>query len=253
MLKGQMTGLNEKYIGRAYSDKTLINNYVNEMKLKKNKAKVFISYAREDYEIAEKLYNDLKRTDIVPWLDIIDLNPGQNWKQGINQAIKESSYFLALLSSRSISEIGYVQKELKIALGLLDEFPLNEIFIIPVRLDDCVPADERLQNLHCVNLSCYKDGLNQILRTIGCKKSIRSMLADKLPHTWHFPCKKDQTGNKEIKPYTFISTTCGVCDKEITDQYQTGGGCLTPVCKNKICTDCWSAERDRLCKDCRPI
>ncbi len=62
------------------------------------KAKVFISYAAEDYEIAKKLYDDLKKADIQPWMDREDLLAGQNWREIIPQVIRDSSYFLLLIS-----------------------------------------------------------------------------------------------------------------------------------------------------------
>jgi len=127
------------------------------------KKQVFISYAREDKEIARELYSDLKKIGLNPWLDIENLLGGHNWRSAINQAINESSYFIALLSSNSISKRGYVQKELKIALDLLDEFPKDEIFIIPVRLDDCKPIDEKIEELNWVDLSpSYKEGFEKI-------------------------------------------------------------------------------------------
>jgi len=74
---------------------------------------VFISYAREDYEIAERLYGDLGQRDGVrPWMDRKDILAGQNWRL----AIQKSSCFLALHSSDSVSKAGYVQKELRMAL-----------------------------------------------------------------------------------------------------------------------------------------
>ncbi len=78
--------------------------------------KVFLSYAREDLKIAKKIYNDLADKGINVWLDDNALIPGQNWRYEITQAIKGSNYFLALLSSNSVSKIGYVQKELKLAV-----------------------------------------------------------------------------------------------------------------------------------------
>ncbi len=51
------------------------------------------------------------------------------------------------------------------ALDVLDEFPENEIFIIPVRLDDCEPIHERLRNLHRVDLfRSYEHSLKKIRR-----------------------------------------------------------------------------------------
>lgn len=128
----------------------------------KSKNRVFISYAGEDRDVANKLFCDLKELGIIPWMNTEEILAGQNWKQEIRHAINQSAFFLALLSSHSVSKRGYVQKELKIALKMLDEFPQSDIFIIPVRLDDCMLIDERLQNLQWVDLfSSYKDGLKE--------------------------------------------------------------------------------------------
>lgn len=134
--------------------------------------KVFISYVREDRAVAKKLYDDLQSAGVTPWLDSEDLLPGQNWKIIIPQILKATDYIVVLLSAHSISKRGYVQKEIKIALDLLDELPASDIFIIPVRLDDCEPLDERLQNLHWVDLAAsYENGLKQILRVLTLAKA----------------------------------------------------------------------------------
>ena len=85
--------------------------------------KIFISYAREDNEIALKLYQDLKKYDVDPWIDSEKLLPGQSWKDVINKEIKSCTYFFALISSNSLSKKGFVQKELKTALKFFDEYP----------------------------------------------------------------------------------------------------------------------------------
>jgi formylglycine-generating enzyme required for sulfatase activity len=128
---------------------------------------VFISYAREDLEDARKLYNDLKRAGANPWLDTESLLPGQRWKVEIRRAIRENRYFLAVLSSNSVSRRGYVHKEVAEALELLGEFPESEIFIIPARLDDCSPSHESLRDLHWVDMfPKWEDGLKKILLAI---------------------------------------------------------------------------------------
>ena len=71
---------------------------------------VFISYAREDANHAEKLYNNLKSYGLNPWRDKNAIKPGQNWKIAIRKAIKDSRYFIPLFSSNSIKKIGEVQK-----------------------------------------------------------------------------------------------------------------------------------------------
>jgi hypothetical protein len=129
--------------------------------------KVFISYAREDWEIAEKVRSDLKRAGIDAWIDRKELKPGQRWKAEISRAIRNSSYFIALLSSHSVSKKGFFQTELKKALDILDEMPEHDIYFIPVRIDNCEPNHEKLEDIHWADLfPSYEEGLSQILSVL---------------------------------------------------------------------------------------
>ncbi|HEX7723632.1 MAG TPA: toll/interleukin-1 receptor domain-containing protein [Pyrinomonadaceae bacterium] len=110
--------------------------------------RVFISYAKEDKGFAEKLFNDLQQAGVKPWLDSVNLIPGQPWEAAIRKAISDSSYFIAALSSRSVGKKGHVQKETRHALDIAEQYPEDKIFIIPVRIDDCEPSFERLRRLH---------------------------------------------------------------------------------------------------------
>lgn len=128
--------------------------------------KVFISYAREDSETAQRLYDDLKKAGVELSFDRESLTPGQDWKLEIRKALKESTFFLALISSKSTDKEGFTQKELKRALDMLDEKPEGDIFIIPVRVDDC-PVSVRLQNYQWIDLfPSYSDGLNKLLKVL---------------------------------------------------------------------------------------
>ena len=129
------------------------------------KPKVFISYAREDKSFASRLSRDLQLSGVQTWVDFQDLVPGQPWEVAITKAISECSYFIAVLSSRSIGKRGYVQKEIRLALAIADEYPEGRIFIIPVRLDECEPSFEGLRRLHRADLfPAYPEGLRQLLR-----------------------------------------------------------------------------------------
>jgi len=135
---------------------------------------VFLSYARDDEEVANRLYSDLTRRGIKIWFDKYSLKPGQNWKLEIKKIITECKYFLAILSTSSVNRKGYVQKELKIALDVLDLFPDNEIFILPIRVDNCKPSYDKLHDLQWVDLfpdSKYGEGLRKILGVINPKLS----------------------------------------------------------------------------------
>lgn len=128
---------------------------------------VFLSYARENRDIAERLYMSLREKEINVWLDSKCLKPGANWKYEINKAIRNSRYYILLISKFSVNKRGFVQKEIREALNILGEFPRNQIFIIPVRIDNTLPIDEELLNLNWVDLFLdYYGGLEKILRSL---------------------------------------------------------------------------------------
>ena len=102
------------------SETAIIIGRVPRPKMNKDKPKIFLSYARDDFEIVKKIYNDLKSFGLDIWLDKISILAGQNWKVAVQKAIRKSNYFLAILSKNSVSNEGYVQKELRIALDMLE-------------------------------------------------------------------------------------------------------------------------------------
>jgi hypothetical protein len=137
--------------------------------------KVFISYSREDYETAKRLYDDLEDAGVKPWMDQEDLLVGQKWKEGVRQAIKESDYFLAVISSKAIEKTGYYQTELSRALKELEEQPPDKIYILPVRVDECIPKHEMLRDLNWADLfPSYDNGLAKLIRVFETLGAISS-------------------------------------------------------------------------------
>ncbi len=93
--------------------------------------------------------------------------PGQRWESMIEQAIRESHYFLALMSSRSSAKRGYVQKEIRRALDLLEQVPDNDIFLITARLDQCEPTHNALRRVQWVDLfPNWEVGVERIIRAL---------------------------------------------------------------------------------------
>lgn len=139
-------------------------------------ARVFICYAREDQHAARRLFKDLRKAGLNPWLDAESLLPGQRWEVTIRQAIRESSYFLALLSSKSVEKRSFLQKEIREALDISDEFPEKCIFLIPVRLDDCEPPYQKLREFQWVDMfPDWDDGMNRLLTAIETDKETSIM------------------------------------------------------------------------------
>jgi TIR domain-containing protein len=137
---------------------------------------VFLSYCHQDLAVAERLHCDLRKHGISCWFDREDLLPGQRWRETIETAIRKSSYFIALLSTHSVTKEGFVQREFRWALDVLSEMPPGRIYLIPARIDSCTPAHQVLKDLHWVDLfPIYESGLERILRAIrGDSASIPS-------------------------------------------------------------------------------
>jgi hypothetical protein len=102
-----------------------------------NRARVFIAYAVEDVEAAEKLYADLEARGFSPWLDRRKLLPGQNWPRRIEEAIEGADFFIACFSRNSVGKRGGFQAEVRHALECAHRVPLDDVYLIPVRLDHC--------------------------------------------------------------------------------------------------------------------
>lgn len=110
----------------------------------RNRPKVFIAYVQEDAPAAERLFTDLETAGFDPWLDRRKLLPGQNWPRSIEEAIDTSDFFLACFSHRSVKKKGGFQAEIRYALDYTQRIPLDDVFLIPARLDPC-PVPLRIQ------------------------------------------------------------------------------------------------------------
>ena len=102
------------------------------------KPSIFIAYVEEDLAAAKKMYAAFEQQKFRPWLDKKKLLPGQNWPRAIEHAIQQSDFFVACFSHRSASKRGSFHSELRFALNCASQVPLDEIFLIPVRLDNCI-------------------------------------------------------------------------------------------------------------------
>jgi hypothetical protein len=115
--------------------------------------RVFLSYAREDSEAAERLYRELNSYPRVEvWYDKQSLAGGKNWAAAIRKAIRSCRYCIVLLSRNSVTRRGFYQREIRAALDALKDFPEDDTFLVPVRLDDCDVHFEELQALHRIDM-----------------------------------------------------------------------------------------------------
>jgi len=120
--------------------------------LPRNRPKVFVAYVQEDAAAAERVFEGLEHSGFEPWLDRRRLLPGQNWPRSIEEAIDTSDCFLACFSRNSIRKKGGFQAEIRYALDCARRIPLDEIFLIPVRLDACRVPLRIQRELHYIDL-----------------------------------------------------------------------------------------------------
>ncbi|HKU72587.1 MAG TPA: toll/interleukin-1 receptor domain-containing protein [Pyrinomonadaceae bacterium] len=128
---------------------------------------IFVSYARKDIERVRLICEKLKNLEFDLWFDQEDLVAGERWEDKIRDVINDSRIFLLFLSSSWVENRSYVQKELGIALEVLKEMPSDQVYIVPVRLDDCkVPRE--LSDLHWMDVwdDSQTDKLINALTTI---------------------------------------------------------------------------------------
>lgn len=139
--------------------------------------RAFIAYAGEEYKWAEALYTDLEKAGIRPWLDKKQLLPGQNWPRAIERAISISDFFIPCFSRRAAVKRGQFQSELRHALKCAARMPLEEIYIIPVRLDACEIPDEICRRLQYVDLfPDWDKGVRRVIRAIRAQTHDRRRL-----------------------------------------------------------------------------
>lgn len=128
------------------------------------KPTIFLCHSSGDKDAVRALYRRLKRNGFASWIDEKNLLPGQDWQLEIERAIRASDLVLMCLSRDSVSKRGFVQKEFRFALDVAGRQPEGSIFLIPVRLEDCLVPD-RLSGIQWVDLF-EPEGFQQLMRVL---------------------------------------------------------------------------------------
>jgi len=128
---------------------------------------VFISYAREDLDIARKVRAQLDHANVDTWMDESGLEPGDEFKPVIRENIEKASFFLALIS-RSLDIHGqdhlgrFVLREWKWAEDAAEARLTDDRFLQPVIVDDTKPdagfLDRPFRGLAVTNWTRLENG-----------------------------------------------------------------------------------------------
>lgn len=98
---------------------------------------IFVNYAREDDAVVTQLCERLRERGFALWMDTQDIVPGEDWKKALSRAIQTSTFFISCVSKNSVKKRGVIQEELKEALSVWNQKLHDDIYLIPVRLEDC--------------------------------------------------------------------------------------------------------------------
>lgn len=118
---------------------------------------VFISYAREDLAVVQRLKAGLDAAGIRTWFDVDRLEGGDDYDRKIQRNIARCSYFLPVISATTEKRLeGYFRREWSYALDRARNIAEGALFIVPVAIDaiDAASAHipDRFKALHVTSL-----------------------------------------------------------------------------------------------------
>ncbi len=118
---------------------------------------VFLSYASQDAEAAEKICETLRAAGIEVWFDQSALRGGDVWDQTIRKQIKSCVLFIPVISRHTHErDEGYFRLEWKLAVDRSHLMTTNKAFLLPVAIDDTREDDEnvpeRFKEIHWTRL-----------------------------------------------------------------------------------------------------
>jgi TolB-like protein len=106
-----------------------------------NKA-VFLSYASQDAEAAERICEALRAAGIEVWFDQSELRGGDAWDHKIRQQIRDCALFLPVISANAASRLeGYFRLEWKLAVDRTHLMATEKAFLIPLVIDGIVERE----------------------------------------------------------------------------------------------------------------
>jgi TolB-like protein len=97
---------------------------------------VFLSYASEDAEAAQRICDTLRAAGIEVWFDRSELRGGDAWDHRIREQIHDCRLFIPIISSNSEArDEGYFRREWRLAADRTHDMSEKKAFVLPVVID----------------------------------------------------------------------------------------------------------------------
>ena len=106
---------------------------------------VFISYASEDAQAAQRICANLRAAGVEVWFDQSELRGGDIWDAAIKQQIKTCALFIPIISQNTRTRTeGYFRLEWKLAIDRSHLMAADRSFLVPVAIDATRDSDARV-------------------------------------------------------------------------------------------------------------
>jgi len=97
---------------------------------------VFLSYASQDAEAAQKICDALRAAGIEVWFDQSELRGGDAWDRKIREQIHDCRLFIPVISANSERrDEGYFRREWSLAADRTRDMAHKRAFLVPVAID----------------------------------------------------------------------------------------------------------------------
>ena len=129
--------------------------------------RISIAYAMADAVAAEQLFRATFRSGIRRVARPAQTASRAKLAPQHRRRNSSSDFFVACFSRQSVRKRGGFQAEVRYALDCAKRVPLDDVFIIPVRLDDCrVPARIQKETQYVDLFPDWDAGLHRVFRII---------------------------------------------------------------------------------------
>jgi len=106
---------------------------------------VFLSYASQDAEPAQRIAEALRAAGVEVWFDQSELRGGDVWDQTIRKQIRACALFIPVISRHTHErQEGYFRLEWKLAVDRSNLISATRPFLVPVVIDDTPEDDEEV-------------------------------------------------------------------------------------------------------------
>jgi TolB-like protein len=106
---------------------------------------VFLSYASQDAQAAQRINDALRSSGIEVWFDRSELRGGEAWDRHITKQIHDCALFMAVISAHTEARSeGYFRREWRIALDRARNMADDQAFLMPVVIDATASASARV-------------------------------------------------------------------------------------------------------------